>query len=61
LLLSIAIFQLHKYCNTTRNTKYGTSIAIPVAILKGIAILIAIIAIKQSKHSFTAWMNECVF
>jgi len=44
LLPSIAIFKPQKYCNTTCNTKHGTSIAIPAAILKRIAILIAIIA-----------------
>jgi len=47
LLPTIAIFQPQKNCNTTCNTKHATSIAIPVAILKSIAILIAIIAILQ--------------
>jgi len=47
LLTSIAIFQSQKYCITTCNTKHAASIAIPVAILKSIAILIAIIAILQ--------------
>ena len=46
-------FQLLQYFNPKRiaipqcNTKHATSIAIPVAILKSIAILIAIIAILQ--------------
>ena len=47
LLPSIAIFQPIKYCNTTYNTNHGVSIAIPVAILKSIAMLIAITAILQ--------------
>ena len=47
LLPTIAIFQAQKNCITTCNTKHATSIAIPVAILKSIAILIAIIAILQ--------------
>jgi len=49
---TIAVFQPQKNFNTTCNTKRANNIAIPVAILKSIAILIAIIAIL---HYYQPW------